>query len=598
MPDSDSGTITTTATATPPHVSPVQDAHHVPTGSIKRVPWYKRLREIKGLLLFLISMAAMLDIINVASITIALPSILRDVGYEPANLQWCVSAYALTYAAFLLIGGRMGDLFGHKRVFLLGTSWFAIWALICGFARGPIFMSIARALEGAGAGFTIPSALALLTTTYPLGPERTFALSMFSGAAIIGQTVGVLLGGIFDATIGWQWIFFLTAILSALLSIGGFFIISESEDKVSSALIDRRIDYGGALCFTIGIIAFIYYLTESTTAGWGAAKTLAPFLVGIVFLIGFVVLESRIDYPIMPLHIWKSRRFTSSILVIVCLTATYNTMIFYSSLTFQNVLHYSSMITACCYIVHGVGLMIGLYSVTRLFVYTRTKIIMAFGWCFLIASSIIFAQIKSDSTYWQFAFPAFIVNCIGLSPTWMCCQVNAVADAKDEDQGVVGAVFNVGVQMGAPIGLAIANIIAEARTPVGAADNELMRGYSAAFYAYGVMGGVGLVMMLIFAANRDPAEFSEVAGEVKEGLKEVIHHDVDLEGQHGASVGAGDKTEVMDEGDEKHIAGYGAGDKAEVAEHGLGAGSSSSSLSSSNASLRTANTGEKEKTAL
>ncbi|KAF9409129.1 hypothetical protein BGZ94_002047 [Podila epigama] len=150
------------------------------------LPWYMRLQQIKGLLLFVISLAAMLDIINVASVTIALPSILSDVGYKPNQLQWCVSAYALTYAAFLLIGGRMGDLFGHKRIFLIGTSWFAVWALVCGFARNPIFMSVARALEGAGAGFTIPSALALLTTSYPLGAERTFALSMFSGAAITG----------------------------------------------------------------------------------------------------------------------------------------------------------------------------------------------------------------------------------------------------------------------------------------------------------------------------------------------------------------------------------------------------------------------------
>ncbi|KAF9109098.1 hypothetical protein BGX27_008008 [Mortierella sp. AM989] len=540
MSDSDTATIDSVNDSSA-HGAASATANSIPISAdpIEILPWYRRLREIKGLLLFLISMAAMLDIINVASITIALPSILRDVGYDANNLQWCVSAYALTYAAFLLIGGRMGDIFGHKRIFLLGTSWFAIWALICGFARNAIFMSVARALEGAGAGFTIPSALALLTTTYPLGPERTFALSMFSGAAIIGQTVGVLLGGIFDATIGWQWIFFMTAILSALLSIAGFFIISEHNEKPSSS-VDRRIDYGGALCFTIGIIAVIYYLTESTAVGWSSAKTLAPLIVGILLLIGFVVLESRIDYPIMPFHIWKSRRFLSSIIIIICVTATYNTMIFYTSLTFQNVLHYDSLITACCYIVHGVGLVIGLYTVTRLFAFTRTKVIMFFGWCFIIGSSIIFAQIKPGSTYWQFAFPAFIINCMGLSPTWMCCQVNAVADAKDEDQGIVGAIFNVGIQLGAPIGLAIATIIAESNTPSAAADGDLMRGYSAAFYAYGVMGGVGLIMALVFAANRDPVEFSEVA---KDPSK-VLEMEAGLAERHELG---GDKQEVLDE---------------------------------------------------
>ncbi|KAG0255751.1 hypothetical protein BG011_004948 [Mortierella polycephala] len=540
MADSNISTVTAVEFDPATHGAPV-----APVAPVLKAPWYKRLRECKGVLLFLISMATMLDIINVASITIALPSIMNDVGYQPNQLQWCVSAYALTYAAFLLIGGRMGDLFGHKRIFLLGTTWFAVWALICGFARNPIFMSVARALEGAGAGFTIPSALALLTTTYPLGPERTFALSMFSGAAITGQTIGVLLGGIFDATIGWQWIFFLTAIISAALAIAGVFIISEHKEV---AMIDRRVDYGGALSFTVGIIAIIYYLTESTTAGWGSAKTLAPFLVGIASLIGFVVLESKIDYPIMPFHIWKSRRFSSSIVIITCLTATYNTMIFFTSLTFQNVLHFNSLITACCYIVHGVGLIIGLYTVTRLFRYTRTKIIMSFSWCFVIASSIIFAQIVPGSTYWRYAFPAFIVNCLGLSPTWMCCQVNAVADAKDEDQGVVGAIYNVGIQLGAPIGLAIATIISEAYTPHGATGEALMPGYSAAFYAYGVMGGVGLIVMLIFAANRDPAEFSDVSASGEKKHAAVPDTEMDLEQSDSRQYAVrGDKEEVVEQ---------------------------------------------------
>ncbi|GJJ72032.1 hypothetical protein EMPS_04389 [Entomortierella parvispora] len=489
-----------------------------PSSIRNALPWFRRLREIKGLLLFLVSMAAMLDIINVASITIALPSILRDVGYHPNQLQWCVSAYALTYAAFLLVGGRMGDLFGHKRIFLLGTSWFAIWALVCGFARSPIFMSVARAMEGAGAGFTIPSALALLTTSYRQGPERTFALSVFSGAAITGQTIGVLLGGVLDATIGWSWIFYLTAILSFALSFAGFLVIPDyqpDKNRISTLTgkpVDLRIDYGGAACFTVGIIAIIYYLTESTTSGWAAAQTLAPFAVGIAFLIAFVIIESKIEYPIMPFHIWKSRRFASSIIIIVCLTATYNTMIFYSSLTFQNVMHFNALITACCYIVHGVGLMFGLYTVTRLFAITRTKFIMIVGLVFIIVSSVLFAQCSPNTTYWHWAFPALIVNFCGLSPTWMCCQVNAVADAADEDQGVVGAVYNVGIQMGAPIGLAIANIIAEAHTPAVGDDLALMEGYSSAFYAYGVMGGVGILAVVLFAANRDPDQFPEEGG--------------------------------------------------------------------------------------
>ncbi|KAF9416967.1 hypothetical protein BGZ94_010070 [Podila epigama] len=484
----------------------------VPTdtaGGKAQQPWYKQLDEKKGVLLFLICLAQMLDIINIASVTIALPSILRDVGYQPNQLQWVISSYALTFSAVLLVGGRMGDLFGHRRIFLIGTSWFAIWSLVCGFARNPVFMSVARAIQGSGAGFTIPSALALLTTTYPLGPERTFALSMFGAAACTGQTIGVLLGGIFDATIGWYWIFFITAIISLTLSIAGFFVISKANDNPASA--DRRIDYLGVALFMLGIVAVVFYLSESTSDGWGSAKTLAPFIVGLALLVAFVFWELRVEYPIMPFRIWRSRRFASSVVVIICVTASYNTMIFYTSLSSQNVLKYTPINTALTYLVHGAGLVVGLYTVTRLFKYMRTKFIMAIGWILIIGSAVIFAQMSPKYTYWQIAFPAFIVNCLGLSPTWMCCQVNAVADAKDEDQGVVGAVFNVAMQIGGPIGLALANIMAESRIPHGAEGAALMPGYSAAFYTYAVIGAVGMVLTLIIASNRDPVEF---AGEV------------------------------------------------------------------------------------
>ncbi|ORX94271.1 MFS general substrate transporter [Basidiobolus meristosporus CBS 931.73] len=507
-------------------------------------PWYQRLSHTRGLLLFLICLAPMLDIINVASVTIALPSILRDVHYESNQLQWVVSSYALTYSAFLLVGGRMGDLFGHRRIFLIGTGWFSAWSLVCGFARNPIFMSVARGLQGAGAGLTLPSSLALLTTSYPPGPERTLALSIFGGASCIGQTVGVLLGGIFDATIGWYWTFFATAIISTVLCIAGIVVIPKVSN--SPSVVDRRVDYLGVGLFTLGIIAIIYYLSESITAGWGSVKVLIPFLVGLAFLIGFVFWERRIEYPVMPFRIWRSRRFFSSVVVMFCVSAAYNITIFYTSLTFQNVLLYSPLITACCYIVHGVGLVIGLYTLTRLFLFMRSKLITLIGWCFIITSSIVFALIVPGSTYWQYAFPALIVNCIGLALTWMCCQVNAVADANDEDQGVVGAVFNVSVQVGGPVGLSVGTIISHVYEGVGSTPEALMSGYRAALYTIGVFGGVGFLLTVVLASNNDPNEFS--------GLPPKIDEDVEknepVTNSSNLSVLGGEQAEV---GEEKFI---------------------------------------------
>ncbi|KAF9127062.1 hypothetical protein BGW39_006151 [Mortierella sp. 14UC] len=476
-----------------------------------KLPWYRRLNQMKGLLLALVSMAQMLDIINVASVTIALSNIKEDVGYSTDQLQWVTSAYALSYGAFLLIGGRFGDLFGHRRIYIFGMGWFSIWAVVNGFASNAIVMSIGRALQGMGAGFTVPSALAILTTTYPVGPERTFALAVFGGTGASGAVIGVLLGGILGSTIGWRWIFYFTAILGFIMAFLGFVAIP--AEKGVSKVEDRRIDFLGVTAFTVGIVCVIFYLTESPASGWAAAKTLTPFVVGITLLVAFVFIEYKIDYPIMPLYIWRSRRLVASSLAIICVSAATNAMFYFSSLLFQNVLGYTPLNTSFTYIVHGVGAVVANIVVNKILSRVRTKVIMVFGWLLFIASGVVFAQTTEKSTYWSIPFPALILNFAGMAPVWLCCQINSVADADDENQGVVGAVYNVAQQIGTPVGIAIANIIANGKNSPTATGAELLPGYRAAFYSYTVMAGVGLVVTIIFGTNSDPARMHATPAE-------------------------------------------------------------------------------------
>ncbi|KAF9192798.1 hypothetical protein BGZ51_004783 [Haplosporangium sp. Z 767] len=488
------------------------------------------------------SMAQMLDIINIASVTITLPDIMKEVGYTVDQLQWVTSAYALAYGAFLLIGGRLGDLFGHRRIYILGVTWFSIWSVVNGFAKNPIIMSVGRALQGMGAGFTVPSALAILTTTYPVGPERTQALAVFGGTGAIGSVIGVLLGGVLGSTIGWRWIFYITAIIGFIMAAMGFVVIP--AEKGESKIEDRRVDYFGMTAFTVGIVCIIFYLTEGPAEGWAAAATLTPLIVGIALLISFVVIEYKIDYPIMPLRIWRSRRLVASCLAVMCVAAGMNAMIFFSSLTFQNVLGYTTLNTSFAYIVHGVGAIVAIVVLTKLVTFVRTKIIMIVGWFFFIASGILFAQIKADSSYWSIPFPALILNFLGMAPVWLCCQINSVADAVNEDQGVVGAVYNVALQIGAPIGIAISNIIANGRNAPGATGAALLTGYRAAFYSFAVMAGIGLVVTIIFAANSDPAKMkggnTAEAGDVEESIGHPAPQDSEIfEVKDSGAVSAG-----------------------------------------------------------
>ncbi|KAF9118436.1 hypothetical protein BGX30_004579 [Mortierella sp. GBA39] len=500
--------------------------------------WYRRLDSSKGLLLGVVSLAQMLDIINVASVTITLPDIMKDVGFKVDQLQWVTSAYSLAYAALLLIGGRLGDLFGHRRIFMLGVIWFSVWAVFNGFASNPIMMSVGRALQGMGAGFTVPSALALLTTTYPSGPERNKALAIFGGTGAIGSIIGFLLGGILGSTIGWRWMFYLTAIIGFSVTVLGAFVIP--TEKGVSKLEDRRIDFVGIVSFTLGIVAIIYYLSEGPAAGWKAASTLAPLVVGIALLIGFVVYENKIDYPIMPPHIWKSRRLIASCVNIIIVTANLNAMLFYSSLVLQDVLNYTALKTALAYIVHGVGIIALISYMPRLIQTFRTKILIIIGWFFLTAAGVVWAQIDVHTSYWAIPFPALILNLCGMAPNWLCCQVNSVADADDEDQGVVGAVYNVSLQLGAPVGVALSNIIANSRNSPTAVGVELLPGYRAAFYTEAVLGGIGLLIAILLVPHRDPVV-------VTENPESALPEDADLEVVgHAVEVKADRSSEVFE----------------------------------------------------
>ncbi|KAG0221349.1 hypothetical protein BGW41_006847, partial [Actinomortierella wolfii] len=208
-----------------------------------------------------------------------------------------------------------------------------------------------------------------------------------------------------------------------------------------------------------------------------------------------------------------------------------------------NVMHHSPIQTAIRYIVHGVGAIIAVALVTKLVIVVRTKIIMVVGWLVFIASGIVFAQIKEDSSYWSIAFPALILNFLGVAPVWLSCQINAVMDAADEDQGVVGSIYNSAFQIGGPIGIAITNVIAEQRNPPGTTGAALLVGYRATYYTYAIIGGVGLVTTLILAANQDPQKLREkpsenvdVAAGDNTAAKSEPHEAVDHDLEHGKAM--------------------------------------------------------------
>ncbi|KAG0251501.1 hypothetical protein BG011_007560 [Mortierella polycephala] len=436
--------------------------------------------------------------------------------------------YVVSFAQFIDIGLlegeiKLGDLFGHRRVFLSGLLWFAIFSLLNGFSTSPVMLCISRALQGIGAAAQIPTALALIAIKYPVGEARTRALSIFSAIGGMGAVTGLLLSGALTSTIGWQWIFYISAIMSSILFVFGFFAIPDVRGLHGES---PKVDVGGAVTVTGGIVCIIYYISSGVEAGWASVQTLPVLCVGIVLLGIFFVIEKRISYPIMPFHIWKHRAFAVSFILIFIMQAAFQGFLYYSTLIFQEVLGYSIMRTSLSYLVHGLSAIV-VYSVMGNFLpRLPLKPIIATGFVLLGCSALMFAFVTSASVYWILPFLGLIVNVFGLGFVMLPAQITALRDAADDDQGVVGAIYNVGLQIGAPFGLAILTVIS------GNLNNEYketpgperMHGYKYALIGDMVIALIGFVLTVFFLPHVKPTKAQKPAS-LEEGGLPVINDD-------------------------------------------------------------------------
>ncbi|KAG0267454.1 hypothetical protein DFQ27_008745 [Actinomortierella ambigua] len=500
---------------------------------------FDALRErLQPLLLYVVSLAQFLDIVNGASVSVALFSIAKDLHFDVGQMQWIVSAYTLSFAGLLLVAGRIGDLFGHRRVFLTGLAWFSIWSLVVSFARSPVVFSVARALQGVGAAFTIPTALALIAITYPAGPARTKALSIFGAFGAMGAVVGILLAGAFLSSIGWEWLFRLTAIISFALFLIGFISIPSSPPKATKPVID----YPGAITITASIVLLVYYISAGVDEGFADKKTLPMLIVGLILLGVFLYIETKVSHPIMPFRVWKSRYFPVSFVLTFIGMAQFQGILFYVTLIYQEVYGWNAIKTAVGFIVHSVLAVVVFTVLGRVLPRFPFKPFIVLAFLFRSVTALMFAFVDEDTSYWALPFPALIIHVFGLGFSMLPLQVTALKDAANEDQGVVGALYSAALQMGAPFGLAIFNVISAAAngTDPSVTGPVLMTGYKNALFAVAAFGGVAFLVALVFVPYDKPSlpkkpandDVEANVAEVKEEVVEVgvpVTNDSELE---------------------------------------------------------------------
>ncbi|KAF9117540.1 hypothetical protein BGW39_002068 [Mortierella sp. 14UC] len=371
---------------------------------------------------------------------------------------------------------------------------------------------LSRALQGMGAASTTPTAMALIATNYPVGPERTKAFSIFGAFGGLGAVTGILLAGGLIASIGWEWIFRISAIAASILLVISFFVIPLTPPKAEKP----KVDFLGAITATLGVTGIVYYISTGVEYGWGSAKTIPVFIIALVLIASFLFIESRVQAPLMPLRVWKVKSFSTSIILAFISMAKSQGVIYYANMVFQQVYLWDALQTALGFLIHALLAVVVFGSLGRILPRLPLKPLIMAGFLLRSVTALMFSFVNEHTSYWAIPFPAFIIHIFGVGLSLLPIQITAVRDAENKDQGLVGALYNTGLQLGAPFGIAILNVIAistngNAGTESVRGGPVLMKGFRNAFFALVAMGLFSFVLAWAILPWDTPARSSPIA---------------------------------------------------------------------------------------
>jgi EmrB/QacA subfamily drug resistance transporter len=442
-------------------------------------------------------------ILDVAIVNVALPSIQVDLGFSQENLQWVISAYALVFGGFLLLGGRSADLLGRRRIFIAGTVVFTLGSLLCGLAWSEAALISSRAFQGLGAALITPAALSILVATFAEGRERNIALGAWGAVGGVGAAAGVLFGGILTDYLSWEWIFFVNVPVGITALILAPFLLSESLDKHGQGF-----DIPGAILVTGGLSLLVLAITQGHGWGWDSTKTVGAFVVAAALLLAFIAWESRVAHPLMPFSIFRLQTLAAANVVGFILGTALFAMFLILTLYMQQVLGFSPLKTGVGYLaVAGTAIIwanVAAAAVTRIGV----KPALVFGMSLMTLGLLYFTQVSVDGSYWGDLFPGFLIIGLGLPFAFVPVTIAAVAGTKREEAGLASGLINTSQQIGGAVGIAILSTIAVSTTTddlaSGAAQPAaLTSGFQAAFWAGAAIAFAGVLVSLIFIRGGD-----------------------------------------------------------------------------------------------
>jgi EmrB/QacA subfamily drug resistance transporter len=449
----------------------------------------------------LLAVSYFMTIIDLTIVNVSLPTIGRDLHFSETSLQWVITAYALTFGGFLLLGGRAADLLGRRRVLMVGLAVFTATSLGCALAGGDAVLIAMRAAQGLGAAIMLPAALSIVMNMFSEGAERNKALGIWGGLGALGATVGLIAGGVLTRYAGWQYIFYLNVPIGVAVLLLAPRVVPESR----LATTRRRFDAGGAIAGTVGLVLLVDAISEAPQHGWGAARTLALLAAASLLLVAFLVIESRVNEPILPLRIFRLRTLAGANVAGLLLGGSFYAFIFVGTLYMQQVLHYSALQTGLAWLAASLT-SIALAGLSQWLV-TRggAKVVMAIGMT-LIGVGVLWAtQVPVHGHFLADLAGPMVVAGAGTAFSFIPISIAALAGVAGHQAGLASGLLNTSQQLGGAIGIAIASSVAAAHTQSvlhtgTAAPEALTGGFRQSLW---VLGAIALLAIpAIFALIR------------------------------------------------------------------------------------------------
>ncbi|GLW51207.1 MFS transporter [Streptomyces sp. NBRC 14336] len=466
--------------------------------------------------LVFIALAQLMVVLDATIVNIALPSAQQDLGISDGNRQWVVTAYALAFGGLLLFGGRIADLWGRKRAFVVGLGGFAAASALGGAATNEAMMFGARALQGAFGALLAPAALSLLAVMFTDAKERAKAFGIYGAIAGAGGAVGLILGGFLTEYLDWRWTFFVNIPFAVIAAAGAWFVIREPEGSRNR----NPLDIPGVLLSTLGLVALVYGFTRAESEGWGDSVTIGMFVASAVLLLAFVVTESKVKAPLLPLRVVTDRNrggiYLSLGLAIIGMFGLFLFLTYY----LQIVQGYSPVKTGFAFLPMIVGMITGSTQIgTRLMTRVAPRLLMGPGFLVAAVGMLLLTQLEVDSSYAALLLPAMLLLGLGMGTAFMPAMSLATMGVKPQDSGVASAMVNTSQQVGGAIGTALLNTIAASATTSYVADHiggatsrsqqqlvqleGMVQGYTTAIWAaVGILAAAALIAFTFVNAGK------------------------------------------------------------------------------------------------